>query len=185
MFYFSRGNRVTHVKIPCINGVHRLPSGEEFSSLEDVVKYLVKTPNLLSEKDGTFIEATSPVKIPAVLNVVNIGTDRFFHINITGADAEDLLNDEPNGTYLIRESTSNPGEYALSVKNDDVVLHVRIYHVDARFCIVPNDNFLSLEDLINNYIRMPMVQNGGSVVRLKAVKKFILIFCLCFIISQD
>lgn len=125
---FSRGFRVTHVKIPCIDGFHSLPTGEEFRSLDEIVQYLVQTPNLLSEKDGIFIELTHPVFIPPSENFLNIGYDRFFHINISGSDAEELLKEEPNGTYLVRESTSVPGEYALSVKNDDTVLHVRICH---------------------------------------------------------
>lgn len=125
---------MTHVKIPCIDNVHKLPSGEEFPALVDVVKYLVETPNLLSEKDGTFIELTSPVVIPPSENVINVGYDRFFHIDITGVEAEELLREEASGTYLVRESTSNPGEFALSIKSDDTVLHVRIYHnVKGRF----------------------------------------------------
>lgn len=39
-----------------------------------------------------------------------------------------MLQNEPNGTFLVRESTSLTGEFALTVKNDDSVLHVRIYH---------------------------------------------------------
>uniref|UniRef100_A0A915D6A0 protein-tyrosine-phosphatase n=1 Tax=Ditylenchus dipsaci TaxID=166011 RepID=A0A915D6A0_9BILA len=137
-----RGTRVTHVKIPSINGFHKLPTGEEFSAY--------------------FPRGHSPSE-----NVINVGYDRFFHINISGSEAEELLKDEPNGTYLVRESTSNPGEYALSVKNDDAILHIRIYHSDAKFRVVPKDNFRSIADLLDNYIRLPMVQNGGNAVRLK------------------
>jgi hypothetical protein len=61
-------------------------------------------------------------------NDINIGYDRFFHVAISGLEAEEMLQAEPNGTFLIRESTSLPGEYALSVKNEDNILHVRIYH---------------------------------------------------------
>lgn len=74
------------------------------------------------------MEVTHPVFIPPSENFLNIGYDRFFHINISGSDAEALLREEPNGTYLVRESTSVPGEFALSVKNEDTVLHVRIFH---------------------------------------------------------
>ncbi|KAI1719472.1 protein-tyrosine phosphatase domain-containing protein [Ditylenchus destructor] len=162
-----RGIRVTHVKIPFINGAHRLPNGQEFSTIEGIVDYIVRIPNLLSEKDGTFIDLTRPVFIPPSECILNSGYDRFFHINISGADAEDMLREEPNGTYLVRESTSNPGEYALSAKNDDAILHIRIYHNDGRFRVVPKDNFRSITDLLDNYIRLPMVQNGGNAVRLK------------------
>lgn len=68
------------------------------------------------------------MKIPLAEYVISIGHDRFFHMSIGGTEAEDLLQDELNGTYLVRESNSFPGEYALTVKNDDAVLHIRIYH---------------------------------------------------------
>jgi hypothetical protein len=31
-----------------------------------------------------------------------------------------------NGTYLVRESQSTPGKYAMSVRNDDKVVHIMI-----------------------------------------------------------
>ncbi|KAH7700949.1 Protein-tyrosine phosphatase containing protein [Aphelenchoides avenae] len=95
-----RGNRVTHVKVPCTNGIHRLPTGEEFSNLDSLVRFLMETPNHLAERDGTFIEISAPVRIPDCEHVVNIGRDRFFHHSISGPEAEELLKDEPNGTYL-------------------------------------------------------------------------------------
>ncbi|CAD5224310.1 unnamed protein product [Bursaphelenchus okinawaensis] len=162
-----RGGRVTHVKLSGKGGIHRLPTGDEFINLCALVQHLMDTPNLLCEKDGVFIEVTHPVKIAAPESVVNIGQDRFFHIDINGLEAEELLSEEPNGTFLIRESTSVPGEYALSVKNEDTTLHVRIYHDENKFRIVPKDNFRSLAELIENYKNIPMVQYTGTVVKLK------------------
>lgn len=69
-------------------------------------------------------------------NVLSVGYDRFFHLSISGQEAEELLQTEPNGTFLVRESASLPGEFALSVKNDDNILHVRIYHDVGCFCII-------------------------------------------------
>lgn len=61
-------------------------------------------------------------------SAINVGFDRFFHVSISGLEAEELLQNEPNGTFLVRDSTSLAGEFALSVKNEDNILHVRIYH---------------------------------------------------------
>jgi hypothetical protein len=61
--------------------------------------------------------------------------------------------------YFLSESCSNEGEFALSVRsNTERVVHVRISHRNGRFCIVPKDNFRTLAGLIENYIRLPMVQ---------------------------
>lgn len=165
-----RGTRVTHVKIPFDSAtkVYRLPTGQEFQSIDTIVPYLEAHPKLLSEADGFSIEVTSSVQIPIAETVVYIGRDRYFHISTKGQDAENLLNDEPCGTYLVRESGSNEGEFAISVKNSaEKIVHVRISHHNGRYRIVPKDNFRTLTDLLDNYIRMPMVQNGGNPVRLK------------------
>ena len=52
---------------------------------------------------------------------------RWFHGHITGKDAEKLLTDKgKNGSYLVRESSSKPGDFVLSVRVDDKVTHVMI-----------------------------------------------------------
>uniref|UniRef100_A0A915N1E0 protein-tyrosine-phosphatase n=1 Tax=Meloidogyne javanica TaxID=6303 RepID=A0A915N1E0_MELJA len=167
---FSRGTRVTHVKIVHnpLSKTLRLPSGHDFHSVEAVVQFLESNPKVLTEADGLSIELTRPAQLPIAETVVNVGSDRFFHIATSGHEAEALLKDEPCGTYLVRESCSNEGEFALSVRsNTDKVVHVRISHKNGRFCIVPKDNFRTLAGLVENYIRLPMVQNGGSAVKLK------------------
>lgn len=80
-------------------------------------------------------------------SAINVARDRFFHLSISGLEAEELLQNEPNGTFLVRESTSLPGEYALSVKNDDNILHVRIYHDVSPIA------FLNLNVLCNLLLR--------------------------------
>ncbi|CAK5116651.1 unnamed protein product [Meloidogyne enterolobii] len=165
-----RGTRVTHVKIVHnpLSKTLRLPSGHDFHSVEAVVQFLESNPKVLTEADGLSIELTKPAQLPIAETVVNVGSDRFFHIATSGHEAEALLKDEPCGTYLVRESCSNEGEFALSVRsNTDKVVHVRISHKNGRFCIVPKDNFRTLAGLVENYIRLPMVQNGGSAVKLK------------------
>lgn len=162
------GNRVTNIKLPFINNAYKLPSGNEFMSLTDIVNFVIATPKILSEKDGKFIEIKGPSPIPRCETVVNIGYDRFFHIGIGGVEAEELLKDEQNGTYLVRESISDPGEFALSCKNDNSIIHIRIFHEDGVFRVVPKDSFSSLSSLLENYIYNPMVQNGGAAVRLKS-----------------
>ncbi|KAL7073209.1 hypothetical protein ACQ4LE_007513 [Meloidogyne hapla] len=165
-----RGTRVTHVKIVHnpLSKTLRLPSGHDFLSVEAVVQFLETNPKVLTEADGLSIELTKSAQLPIAETVVNVGSDRFFHIATSGHEAESLLKDEPCGTYLVRESCSNEGEFALSVRsNTDKVVHVRISHRQGRFCIVPKDNFRTLAGLIENYIRLPMVQNGGSAVKLK------------------
>ena len=82
---FSRGTRVTHVKIPFDSAtkVYRLPTGQEFQSIDTIVPYLEAHPKLLSEADGFSIEVTSSVQIPIAETVVYIGRDRMSKNHMT------------------------------------------------------------------------------------------------------
>jgi len=52
---------------------------------------------------------------------------RWFHGHLSGKEAERLILDKgKNGSFLVRESQSKPGEYVLSVRTDDRVTHVMI-----------------------------------------------------------
>ena len=46
---------------------------------------------------------------------------RWFHGHLSGKEAEIMLDKAKNGSFLVRESQSKPGDYVLSVKTDDKV----------------------------------------------------------------
>ena len=52
---------------------------------------------------------------------------RWFHGHLSGKEAEKLMLDKgKNGSFLVRESQSKPGDYVLSVRTEDRVTHVMI-----------------------------------------------------------
>lgn len=52
---------------------------------------------------------------------------RWFHGPLSGKEAERILMDKgKNGSFLVRESQSKPGDFVLSVRTDDKVTHVMI-----------------------------------------------------------
>lgn len=52
---------------------------------------------------------------------------RWFHGHISGKEAEKVLIEKgKNGSYLVRESQSKPGDFVLSIRCDDKVTHVMI-----------------------------------------------------------
>ena len=52
---------------------------------------------------------------------------RWFHGHISGKEAEKFLTERgKNGSYLVRESRSKPGDFVLSVRTEDRVTHVMI-----------------------------------------------------------
>jgi tyrosine-protein phosphatase non-receptor type 11 len=73
-----------------------------------------------------------------------------------------------NGSFLVRESNSKPGDFVLSVRVDDLhVTHVMIRCQDNQYDIGGGDQFESLSDLVEHYRKNPMVERSGTVVHLK------------------
>lgn len=78
-----------------------------------------------------------------------------------------MLERGKNGSFLVRESQSKPGDFVLSVRTDDRVTHVMIRSQDNKYDVGGGDKFDSLSDLIEHYKRNPMVETSGSVVHLR------------------
>lgn len=56
---------------------------------------------------------------------------RWFHGPLSGRDAEKMLSEKGKaGSFLVRESQSQPGNYVLSVKGEEGIKHIHIrFHV--------------------------------------------------------
>ena len=79
-----------------------------------------------------------------------------WYCKLNQADAEKKLlqTGNPTGTFLIRDSESKPGDYALSIRDGDRVTHYRIRRsrVDTHnYYITPHRTFDSLEELVKHY----------------------------------
>ena len=71
-----------------------------------------------------------------------------------------------DGTYLIRKSGSQPGNYSLSVRDGDTVKHYRIRKADSgAFYIAPHTMCMMLDDLVHHYQQ----QADGLCTRLTNV----------------
>ncbi|KAK3921163.1 Tyrosine-protein phosphatase non-receptor type 11 [Frankliniella fusca] len=93
---------------------------------------------------------------------------RWFHGHLSGKDAEKLILDKgKNGSFLVRESQSKPGDYVLSVRTDDKVTHVMIRCHEKFYDVGGGMKFDSLSELIEYYKKNPMVETSGTVVHLK------------------
>nr|CAD7264696.1 unnamed protein product [Timema shepardi] len=92
----------------------------------------------------------------------------WFHGHLSGKEAEKLILEKgKNGSFLVRESQSKPGDYVLSVRTDDRVTHVMIRCQDNFYDVGGGEKFDSLSELIEHYKKNPMVETSGTVVHLK------------------
>lgn len=155
-----RNGVVTHIKIQNTGDFYDLYGGEKFATLSELVQFHMETT--LREKNGDVIELKYP------LNSADPTTERWFHGHLSGKDAEKLILDKgKNGSFLVRESQSKPGDYVLSVRTDDKVTHVMIRCHEKFYDVGGGMKFDSLSELIEYYKKNPMVETSGTVVHLK------------------
>ncbi|XP_076087113.1 tyrosine-protein phosphatase non-receptor type 11-like isoform X1 [Mytilus galloprovincialis] len=159
-----RNNEVTHIKIQNNGEYYDLYGGEKFATLAELVQYYMENQGQLKEKNGVVIELKYP------LNSEDPTTERWFHGHLSGKEAEKVLMEKgKNGSYLVRESQSKPGDYVLSVRTDDKATHVMIcfHELEENYDVGGGEKFKSLSDLIEHYRKNPMVERSGTVVHLK------------------
>ncbi|XP_006620553.1 tyrosine-protein phosphatase corkscrew-like isoform X2 [Apis dorsata] len=157
-----RNGEVTHIKIQNTGDFYDLYGGEKFATLSELVQFYMENGGQLREKNGEIIELKYP------LNCADPTTERWFHGHLSAKEAERLMLERgKNGSFLVRESQSKPGDFVLSVRTDDRVTHVIIRSQDNKYDVGGGDKFDSLSDLIEHYKRNPMVETSGSVVHLR------------------
>uniref|UniRef100_A0A1I7WRS0 protein-tyrosine-phosphatase n=1 Tax=Heterorhabditis bacteriophora TaxID=37862 RepID=A0A1I7WRS0_HETBA len=162
---------ITHVKIQNNGVLLDLFGGESFASLSELVQYYMDNPEQLQEKNGGTIIMRRPISIPlhepAAQEARAPSSQRWFHANITGGEAVQLLAKEKQWTFLVRESQRAPGSYAITVKTtDDHVVHILIQKntETGMFHVGGGDEFRTVSDLLAHYNNNPMVEEGSQRV---------------------
>ncbi|CAB1325983.1 unnamed protein product [Coregonus sp. 'balchen'] len=84
--------------------------------------------------------------------------------DIKRTQAEELLRDKCDGTFLIRESQSQKGSYACSVVVDGDAKHCVIYKTDKGYGFAePYNLYGSLKDLVLHYKQESLVQHNDQL----------------------
>ncbi|CAI9720293.1 tyrosine-protein kinase CSK isoform X3 [Octopus vulgaris] len=76
---------------------------------------------------------------------------RWFHGNITRQEAEGILKENIDGSFLIRESKTNIGEYSLSVYHQSEIIHYHIQFKNKQISLDAKNYFKNLYKLIEYY----------------------------------
>lgn len=104
--------------------------------------------------------------VPSAYIVQNNSLNRYdwYHGKISRNRAEYLLSSGINGSFLIRESESSPGQYSLSVRFDGRVYHYRVSHdADGSMYVQEVSKFKSIPELITYHNQEP----GGLITCLR------------------
>ena len=114
-------------------------------------------------ENGDWCEATNVfgdvgwVPTSYIAKVDSLEKHSWFHGNITRAEAELSLSSGINGSFLLRESESKPGQYSISLRYDGRVFHYRI-HTDSttsNYYVTPESKFKSLTQLVAHHSKNP------------------------------
>uniref|UniRef100_A0A668ATR8 Tyrosine-protein phosphatase non-receptor type n=1 Tax=Myripristis murdjan TaxID=586833 RepID=A0A668ATR8_9TELE len=95
---------------------------------------------------------------------------RWFHPNITGIEAEQLLLTRGvHGSFLARPSKSNPGDFTLSVRRNDEVTHIKIQNSGDYYDLYGGEKFATLAELVQYYTEQHdlLRERNGHVIELK------------------
>lgn len=156
-----RGNEVTHIKIQNNGEYLDLYGGEKFATLSELVQYYMENQCQLREKNGNIIRLKTP------LNCDDPTTERWYHGQLTAKEAERMmLENGKNGSFLVRESQRQPGDFVLSVRTRDRVTHVIIRRQEDKYDVGGGEQFPDLVSLVDHYRCFPMVETTGEVLRL-------------------
>lgn len=156
-----RGKEVTHIKIQNNGEFLDLYGGEKFATLSELVQFYMDNQGQLREKNGNIITLKTP------LNCADPTTERWYHGQLTAKDAERMmLENGKNGSFLVRESQRQPGDFVLSVRTRDRVTHVIVRRQDNKYDVGGGQQFPDLVSLIEHYRNYPMVETTGDVLRL-------------------
>ena len=88
----------------------------------------------------------------AYITPVNVEQHKWYHGNISRGDAEQLLSSGINGSFLVRESESSPGQRTISLRYDGRVYHYHI-KIDAerRYFVRPESKFNTIAELVHHH----------------------------------
>ena len=114
-------------------------------------------------ENGDWVEGTNNKGVvgwlPAsyIAQVDSLEKHSWFFGNVTRAEAELSLSSGINGSFLIRESESKPGQYSISLRYDGRVFHYRI-HIDpstGQYYVTPESKFETLGELVKHHSKNP------------------------------
>nr|XP_027203646.1 probable serine/threonine-protein kinase tsuA [Dermatophagoides pteronyssinus] len=88
----------------------------------------------------------------AYITPICLDQHKWYHGNISRSDAEQLLSCGINGSFLVRESESSPGQRTISLRYDGRVYH---YHIkqdqDLRYYVRPECKFITIAELVHHH----------------------------------
>ncbi|CAD5112149.1 DgyrCDS1388 [Dimorphilus gyrociliatus] len=122
-----------------------------WNNILDIEKNLTKHEtilNRLAKVDNKCITETPPRRV----SCRNLEEQYWYWPNLSRDKAAKLLVSQPDGSFLVRDSSNKPGDYTLTLKCDGKCRLVKIYQKNGKFGFChPNYEFKSVFDLVESF----------------------------------
>ncbi|KAJ8942356.1 hypothetical protein NQ314_010085, partial [Rhamnusium bicolor] len=95
---------------------------------------------------------------------------RWFWPTISGIEAEKLLMERGvDCSFLARPSSSNPGDFTLSVRRNGEVTHIKIQNSGDFYDLYGGEKFATLSELVQYYMEKQgqLKEKNGEIIELK------------------
>jgi len=153
-----RRNDVWHFRIYNDGESFELYENDGFASVPDMIEFYRSNPAKFIDKERKSVELTEPVLDES--EDPGLEHEKWFFGEINRGEAEKYLKEKgEHGSYLVRESRSQPGNFVLSVRNGSQVIEFLITYIDSTFDIASAKRlkFPSMNHLLDYYTKNPLV----------------------------
>nr|CAH8831245.1 unnamed protein product [Trichobilharzia regenti] len=147
----------------CINTVPQL-SSDQFNP-SNGLRYPGNSVN--KTKLSSSSQNNLPKGLPANLENLPLEEQPWFHPSLTRSEAEELIRNEPEGSFLVRPSETCPNDFSLTIKHKSF-LHMRISRNSAGQYILGeySQPYTSVSQMIYHYARTLVPVLGAYSVTL-------------------
>ncbi|XP_048845051.1 guanine nucleotide exchange factor VAV3b isoform X2 [Brienomyrus brachyistius] len=118
---------------------------------------------ILRTGESGFFPSKNVKPCPCVPKPVDYSAQLWFAGAMERPQAEAELIDRGNSTYLVRHRSKEQNEYAISIKYNNDVKHIKILNKDGSFCITENKKFKSILELIEYYKHQSLKEGFRSL----------------------
>lgn len=163
-----RRNEINHYKIYNDGESFELYENDGFASVPDLIDYYRRHPDQFKDKQSRIVELGEPLVTEDDIGTL-LDQESWFFGSISSDEARRFLFERGNvGSYLVRESRTQPGCYALSIRRPGAeIIEFLLVHANNQFSVRSGTTttkraFSTIQDLLHFYKQHPLIDKNTN-----------------------